>query len=132
MNVPPGYEAQVLGNRRRRRAIALPVRSFVLWQVGGAVAIAVSSQSSALPLSKLQGLYAVVALTIGGLEAFNRGAYLLYGLGLLGMGLSWVYQPDIAFLLWIYGAIGYLRQPRILAIALCWFSLVLLTRTYLI
>jgi len=126
------FEAQVLNNRSRPpnpRLTPQTLLSFLLWQGGGLVAIAACSRAPTFTLAKLQLVYAVVALAVGGAEALQQREWVLYALGVLGILGAW-FRPPVALLVWIYGAIGYGKRPRVLAIALCWFALVVAFRAY--
>lgn len=121
------YEAQVLG--RRSPSVSQNLITFLLWQAGGGVAIALCSQAHTFTLDKLQLVYGVVALVVGGAEAWQRQEWVLFALGVLG-GVLASSRPLAAVLLWGYGAVGYGRMPSILSVSLAWYALVVLVRAF--
>lgn len=133
------YEAQVLRGRSRngsagaspsqQRFIPQNILPFLMWQGGGVVAIALCSQAQTFTLDKLQLVFGVVALVVGGAEALQRQEWVLFGLGVLGFVLAW-FRPIVALLLWGYGAVGYGYRPSVLSAALAWYALVVLVRAY--
>jgi len=54
------------------------------------VAIAACSQAQTFTLDKLQFVFGVVALVVGGAEAIQRQEWVLFALGVLGAGIGLV------------------------------------------
>jgi len=135
------YEDQVLGRRSPPRSTGVSpsplhftlqnIAQFALWQVGGLVAVVACSQAQTFTLNKLQFVFGVFALVVGGAEALQRQEWVLFALGVLGAGIAW-FRPLVALLVWGYGAIGYGRSPSILSVSLAWYALVVLVRAFVL
>jgi len=135
------YEEQVLRQRSRSHSTGVSpsqlyftpqnIAQFALWQVGGLVAIVACSEAPTFTLEKLQFVFGVFALVVGGAEAIQRQEWVLFALGVLGAGVAW-FRPVVALLVWGYGAVGYGRSPSILSVSLAWYALVVLVRAFVL
>ena len=131
------YEDQVLQQRRSqqrqgaRQSAGGSAQTFLLWQAGGVVAIAISSQNEILNLQTLHLLYAATVVLIGGLELLQRQEWTIGGLIGLGMIAS-QFWPEMAIGLWLYGLLLYCQQPRMMPVLAGWFALTVLARSYLL